>query len=400
MPVSPPDHPEPRLYEPDPRQLAARMRAAGLEPWPGSPLARQPLDALGNDHPRGDAAALPDPALACLARPERVLAVATWPPADAPAHWYYGRADAAALALHDVDGNGRHRVLWPVPYRAIGAMLAEPAEGATGAVGDFRLETDHTGLALLAALADALQELLLHDMLARRSTSARPLELAELRAALGASIGSDDLRWTGARIDRLTPAGLGMLPEDMQPVQERLGAERLVLQSEDGLRPAPRLGAVLARWNAADAFAALTERRRDARGHWDWRHRAVLHGLGGLFDFQFTDIDRDSFRVTVRELSAETLRQEARALFGPGSGAEGSGAPAQRPVPTTAEPCTACGAPLRPGAAFCTRCGAPVTAAPPSAAAAESMPLAPACPACGAELRPGARFCTRCGAPL
>jgi len=387
------DTAEINLYELTEAQLSFMFKQLDLVPKTGSPLggcAQLEPEKIEQNFPLSEA-------IQCLTQPERVLAAATWPPDDAPVRWYYGRFDQPYLAQHEVSEDGRHLIVWPLPYAAVAEVISEPLLGYVEevAAGEFKLTTNQDGMLLLAAMCDALQEQEINGFLQRAIADDSPLTKAALLGALQTSLGADDLRWSAARLSHMSPMVFPQEPDSMQRAIELFQQDHLLRPEEDGYRPTPPLAANCSRWNGADAFCAMTERRLGEDEDWDWQHQAFLHAAGGMFQFEFTNISKDGYGVSISEVAVVEVMDKIAALT------------AHEVVfqPTTADTaqaeshsCRSCGVILRPGNSFCTQCGTPVT--PEESQVSE--PTTPqvqkqSCSNCGNDLKADIKFCPQCG---
>jgi ribosomal protein L40E len=382
------------LYDLGAAQITQLLNDYGLTPESGSPLGGcmqlGPEPIAHNSPPAG--------ALQCLAQPQRVLAATAWPPPEVPVRWYYGRNDQVSLVQHEIMDTGRHLLVWPVPYAAVAEALIEPMLGYMDeiAVGEFRLTTDRDGIQLLAALCDAMQEQEVRGLLQRATADAVAMNDAGLLQALQSSLAADDLRWCAARLSRMSPMALNQGVATLQPAIERFMQDNLVRPEDDGYRPTPPLAAICARWNGADAFSAVTERRLDPGGRWEWEHQAFLHAAGGMFRFEFSDIGRDGYGLAINEIATADMLGSIESLL-----LYEVEAATVEVQDAGAGACRVCGGELPPGASFCTQCGTAVTPAADQASSdAGTRPQTVVCKQCGGDLKPDARFCTQCGAKV
>ncbi len=381
------------LYELSADQLSFLFKQYDMAPQTGSPLgdcAELEPEQIVQDAP-------PSEAIQCLAQPERVLAVATWPPDDAPARWYYGRFDQPYLAQHEVTESGRHLIVWPVSYTDVAEVVADPISGYADevAAGEFKLTTNQDGMQLLAALCDAMQEQEMLGYLQRSTPDDTALNHAWLTQALEKSLTADDMRWCGARFSHLSPKAFNPVSDSIQPTIDRFLQDHLLRSEDDGYRPTPPLAAICNRWNSTDAFSAVTERRLGADRVWDWQHQAFLHAAGGMFQFEFTDISKEGYAVSISETGTAEILERIAALT------------AHVVVSQPATPdalkvennsCRSCGAELRPGNSFCTQCGTPVAQEQNQAADPTTVPVRKqSCSNCGNVLKANTKFCPQCG---
>jgi len=387
------DTPEICLYELDAAQLPHLFKSYDLAPKPGSPLSScAQLEPKHIDH-----GSPPSEAIQCLTQPQRVLAASTWSSDDAPVRWYYGRFDQPYLAQHEVSEDGRHLIVWPVPYTVVAEVITEPLLGYADevAAGGFKLTTNQDGMLLLAALCDALQEQEIDGFLQRTSADDYPLSGAALLRAVQISLGADDLRWSAARLSHMSPMAFNQEPDSIQRAIEQFQQDHLLRPEEDGYRPTPPLAVICTRWNGADAFCAVTERRLGLDESWDWQHQAFLHAAGGMFQFEFTDISKDGYGVSITEVAVAEVMERIAALTA-------HEVVSQPTIADTAQAesdsCRSCGVILRPGNSFCTQCGTPVT--PKESQVFE--PTTPqvqkqSCSNCGNDLKADIKFCPQCG---
>jgi len=351
------NQPEPSLYELDESQLIYLVTQSGLKPKSGSPL----VHCLQQPPAEGVSIANTPPAdaIQCLTQPERVFAVTSWPPQEASVHWYYGRNDQPYLVQHEVMNDGRHLMVWPIRYAAVAEVLSIPLEGNESemAAGDFTVSTNRDGMLLFAAICDALQEQALDGLMRRATTKDASLSFDDLSQAVERTLTVDDLRWTAARLSRLCPVPLRLSEESLQSTINQFTQERLMSVESEGYWPTSLVAAACLRWNAGDAFAAVTERNKGIDGKWDWSHYAFLHAAGGMFAFEFTDISASGFEVSIKEADSLEIQEKIVSLV-------------SHEVLTTPN------------------------------ATSESAELIDRCGSCGAELPPGVKFCTQCGVKL
>jgi len=382
------------LYDLSAAQMSHLLKQYGLTPQTGSPLGGcavlDPEPAAGEVPPRE--------ALQCLALPQRVLAVSCWPPQEAPVRWYYGRDDRPDLVQHEAIDSGRQLLVWPVASGMVAEVMQEPLlrYASDVAAGGFRLQTNRDGLLLLAALCDALQEQDVRGFLQRSAADEAPLGPSGLQQAVRKTLAADDLRWSAARFSSLAPTALAQGPAGLEPAIERFLHDNLLRPEGGGYRPTPPLAEVCRRWNAADAFSAVTRRRLSLEGRWEWEHLAFLHAAGGMFRFEFADIGSGGYTLTISEVDGREILEWDAVAAGQRPVAAASSGPGE--IQPGRDTCRACGAELRPGTGFCTQCGTAVT---PEGDLEAGHGAAPAewahCGNCGSGLKPGARFCTQCG---
>ena len=150
-------------------ELARLLEFMELSPAPESPLANRPLDP-GDASPEL-AAALPGEvreAAVRVARPERVVAMATGMPPEPPEHlWFYGQAGDLDFALYAEGPEDRHHLAWPVDGVSMLDLAAAPLALSRG--------TEPTALSLalgpeefctLCAISDFLRQETLRTLLA------------------------------------------------------------------------------------------------------------------------------------------------------------------------------------------------------------------------------------------
>jgi len=381
------------LYELSAAQLSFLFKQFDLAPQTGSPLggcAQLEPEQIGQDAP-------PSEAIKCLTQPEWVLAASTWPPHDAPVRWYYGRFDQPYLVQHEITDDGRHLIVWPVSYNDVAEVITDPISGYADevAVGEFKLTTNQDGMMLLAALCDAIQEQEVEGFLQRTTADDAAFSDAGLMQALQKSLASDDLRWNASRFSRMSPMAFSHNAHTLQPAIDKFLQDHLLRPEDDGYRPTPPLAAICARWNGADAFCAVTERKLGVDRVWDWQHQAFLHAAGGMFRFEFTDISKEGYAITISETGVAEVLERIAALTAYEVVSQPTTPDAAQ---TESYSCRSCGADLRPGNSFCTQCGTPVAQEESQATDPTAAPVRKqSCSNCGNVLKADTKFCPQCG---
>lgn len=335
------------------RLLVERM---GLRPVPYSPLAPvMTMAPATSDQGLRDQNLLSgswSQAIGVLADPaQEIRTIVPAPQSSVVSVFYRGAAGDGQLVGCWVE-EGRVRLSSPWTAGDVAALTGEalwvtpPNEAAP-----YRATFSPAALTAWAAAVDALRMIMFGSLLHRSPKVDVTLTLADLREQVSLGLSNLDARWLVTLVRVLAPPVAVPQPEALaQGVRELegLGLLRPVLMN--AWRPLPELQQFASYLKNPLPAAAVEVSSGDSS-----RTTMAMRGDGPLWVFDVDGLAEGRPQVTVSSLSGDGYLAHVRTLL---ATVELPRAAMARPPAAAVGVCPACGAPLRPGAAFCTQCGA------------------------------------------